>query len=179
MEIDKKNRVNRGFLPLSEMISQVVDPTLLKRAGFNIQLLENWPEIVGSDIAETTRPLRIIWPHRMIGEDTFKAATLMVACEAFSAIRLQHESTEVIQRINTFFGFSAVMRLKIKQKSIRSTKRPLRQAVPIDMEQKKYLEQIVANIKYQPLRLALFDLGKEILSDKNRNQSRKDKIKDI
>ncbi|RCK99994.1 MAG: hypothetical protein JSC189_001344 [Candidatus Tokpelaia sp. JSC189] len=168
----EKDKTERGFFPLSEMISKIVDPILRRRAGFNIQLLENWSEIVGADVAEATRPLKIIWPHRMTADDIFEPAILVIACEGFSAIRLQHESSEVIQRINTFFGFAAIARLKIKQEPVRSAKQFSKQPLILDEKQKKCLEQLVADIQDEELRLALFNLGKGILGDKDRKQNR-------
>lgn len=169
----KNNEIKRGFSPLADMTSQIVDPILRRRAGLNIQLLESWPEIVGADIAETSRPLRIIWPHRSAGDDTFEPATLVIACEGFCAIRLQHESSEVIQRVNTFFGFAAIARLKIEQKPVRFDRPQPKQILSIDEEQKNQLEHIVADIQDEPLRQALFGLGKGIWADKNRKCNKK------
>jgi len=169
----KNNEVKRGFSPLAEMTSQIVDPILRRRAGLNIQLLESWPEIVGADVAETSRPLRIIWPHRSAGDDTFEPATLVIACEGFSAIRLQHESNEVIQRVNTFFGFAAIARLKIEQKPVRFDKPQPKQVLSIDEEQKNQLEHMVADIQNETLRHSLFRLGKGVLGNKNRKCNKK------
>lgn len=152
------------------MTSHIVDPILRRRAGFNIQLLESWPEIAGPEIAEASRPERIIWPRRAAVDDRFEPATLMVACEGFSAMKLQHESGEIIQRINMFFGFSAISRLKIEQKPVRPARHPVLQKVFIDEEQKKRLEQMTAEIGDNALRRSLFSLGIGVLGSGNRKK---------
>lgn len=164
----EKSGIKKGFQPLAEMISSIVDPILRRQAGLNIQLLENWPEIIGPDVAETTRPLKIVWSRRTAGNDTFEPATLVVACEGFSAIKLQHESSEIIQRINVFFGFCAIGRLNIEQKPVRSASQFAPQKGFINEEQKNQLERMTVEIRDNALRRSLFSLGAGILSDKNR-----------
>ncbi len=106
----------RGFRPLADMASGLVDPMLQKRAGINLALLQSWEDIVGPAIGATSRPLRILWPRRLREDDPFSPATLIIACEGFAALQVQHETGEIINRINGFLGFSAIGRIRIEQK---------------------------------------------------------------
>lgn len=74
------------------MASGLVDPMLQKRAGINLALLQSWEDIVGPAIGATSRPLRIIWPRRLHEDDPFSPATLIIACEGFAALQVQHET---------------------------------------------------------------------------------------
>lgn len=152
------------------MTPPIVDPILRKRAGLNIQLLESWPEIVGAEAAEVTQLLKIIWPRRKAAGEMFEPATLVVACEGFSAVKLQHESSQLIQRINGFFGYCAIARLKIEQKPVRPAQPPVPDKGDIDDRQKDRLEQITVEISDKALRGSLYRLGAGVLRDKNRKR---------
>lgn len=162
----RKQTSRKGFQPLAEMALQLVDPILHKRAGLNIQLLESWPEIVGPDIAAVSQPQKIIWPRRAHEDDAFVPATLLVACEGFSAMKLQHESGEVIERINVFFGFSAIGRLKIEQKPVRAPTPLPPRAVVLDDQEHQLLQHMTTEIDNDALRQALLRLGTGILGGK-------------
>lgn len=159
----------RGFLPLADMTAPLLDPVLRRRAGLNIQLLECWPEIVGEDTAEMSQPLKILWPKRAQEGREFEPAVLVIACEGFAAMKIQHESGEIIQRINAFFGFAAIARLKIEQKPLYRQQQTVKRVPAINEAQKEQLETMTASIENSQLRQALFHLGVGVLSDKNRH----------
>ncbi|MFZ2100565.1 MAG: DciA family protein, partial [Oricola sp.] len=98
------------------LVSTVLDPVLAQRAGMTSALLSAWPQIVPTMLSETTRPHKINWPRRASEDDPFKPAVLIVAAEGMAALHLQHQTGEIIQRVNAFFGFQAVERLQIVQK---------------------------------------------------------------
>ncbi len=108
----------RYFCSLSETVSKMLDPVLRKRTGLNVALIEHWPQIAGYDISEHTMPLKIIWKYRAVQDEVFQPATLVVACEGFAALKLMHETDELLHRINAFFGYIAIDRIKIKQRSV-------------------------------------------------------------
>jgi len=66
---------------VSEIIGKVLEPVLARRTGMTLDLIKAWPEIVGEEFRETTRPEKINWPRRAHEDDPFKPAVLVVACE--------------------------------------------------------------------------------------------------
>ena len=98
---------------------------LRKRAGISIGLVQSWEEIAGPRLAGASRPEKIQWPRRMHEDDPFEPATLVVACEGMAALHLQHETGEIIGRVNAFLGFEAIGRIRIVQKPVLpATSRP-------------------------------------------------------
>ena len=65
-----------------------------------------------------------------MGEESFEPATLIIACEGGDALFLQHDSAAILARVNDYFGFTAVNKLKLVQKPIGN--RPDRFAAPVE-----------------------------------------------
>ncbi len=135
-------------------------------------LVSSWPEIAGARLAEGTRPEKLIWAARRSDLDPFEPATLVVACEGAFALRLQHEAGELLQRIDVFFGYHAVGRLKIVQRAAPATapsrKPALAELGPLD---RKAIGDATARIESPRLRAALERFGEGVLA---RNRAARD-----
>jgi hypothetical protein len=155
--------------PLSDVASEIIDPMLRRRAGISIGLVQSWEEIAGVKLSASTRPERILWPRRAHEDDPFAPATLVVACEGMAALRLQHETGEIIQRINAFLGFAAIGRIRIAQKPVNSgmgkAKPVLRQLSPTE---ESLIAGTVQNIENDALRASLETLGKTIMASRKK-----------
>ena len=87
------------------------------RAGFpDPGLVLRWAEIAGPAVARLARPVK--WQ-----EDT-AGATLTLKCEAGAAVLLQHQTRELIQRLNAYLGANRIGRLKFVAGEIAQTKEP-------------------------------------------------------
>ncbi|QMV25845.1 DUF721 domain-containing protein [Brucella sp. BO3] len=159
--------LKRGFRPLADMASGLVDPVLRKRAGINLALLQAWEDIVGPAIGASSRPLRILWPRRIREDDPFTPATLVIACEGFAALQIQHETGEIISRVNGFLGFSAIGRIRIEQKPpVIAVKRRVKRLAPLGPAEERSVDKATAGIEDDALRQALARLGRNILAEK-------------
>jgi hypothetical protein len=151
-------------MPVSDLASAILDPVLRKRTGISIGLVQSWEEIAGPRLAAHTRPERIVWPRRMQEDDPFEPATLVIACEGFAALRLQHETGEIIGRVNAFLGFNAVGRIKIVQKPVtRAAERPKLRLKPVSAAEQAKLARTVGGVEDEGLRASLERLGRTIL----------------
>src|SRR5437773_1081027 len=95
-----KNQAWRGPQALAGSLGAVLAPIIAKRGFAAADLLGAWPEIVGPRYADCTQPEHIGWDRA--GTDPAGILTLRV--EGPKAIYLQHETGEIIQRINGFLG---------------------------------------------------------------------------
>ncbi len=157
----------RHFSSLAETSSKLLDPILRKKTGLSLELMTNWPLLVGEDIADSTMPLKIIWARRASIDDPFKPATLVVGCEAYAAMILTHETNEVLQRINAFFGFVAINRIKIEQHMIEKEEVVRSQPLLVDDNDRKRINELTCQIESDALRNSLKDLGLSIFSQKH------------
>jgi hypothetical protein len=159
----------RNPVPVSDLASAVLDPVMRKRAGVSIGLVQSWDEIAGPKLAATTRPEKIVWPRRMSDDDPFEPATLVIACEGFAALRVQHETGEIIGRVNAFLGFNAVGRVRIVQKPVRRVAEKQKPRLrPVSPAEEAKIARTVGGVEDQGLRASLERLGRTIAGSKRR-----------
>ena len=150
-------------MPINDLTSAILDPVLRKRAGVSIGLVQSWDEIAGPRLSAHTRPERIVWPRRMHEDDPFQPATLVIACEGFAALHVQHETGEIIARVNGFLGFNAIGRIKILQKPVRGTPKPAKPRLkPVSAADEAKIATAVSGVEDEGLRAALERLGRTV-----------------
>ena len=154
-------------VPVSDLATQILDPVLRKRAGISIGLVQSWEEIAGPRLAGHSRPEKIQWPRRMHEDDPFEPAVLVIACEGMAALHLQHETGEIINRVNAFLGFTAIGRIRIVQKPVTTDKgRPKPTFRPLTAAEQTKLSSTVELIEDDGLRASLERLGATILGER-------------
>lgn len=151
-------------VPVSDVATGILDPVLRKRAGISIGLVQSWEEIVGQRLAASSRPEKIQWPRRMNEDDPFEPAVLVIACEGLAALHLQHQTGEVVSRVNAFLGFNAIGRIRIVQKPLtHAASKPRPVVRPLSGSEKAKLAGVVAPVEDEGLRASLERLGATIL----------------
>jgi hypothetical protein len=82
-----------------------------RRFGFvQSSIVSRWDEIVGPRYANVSCPEAIRFPAGKKAD-----GTLELVVEGAHAVMLQHVLPEIIERVNRFFGYSAVARVKMRQ----------------------------------------------------------------
>jgi hypothetical protein len=99
---------------ISELMPEV-GRTAFRRFGFiQSSVVSRWPEIVGPRHARVCSPESIRFP---MGEKTGGILQLVVV--AAHAPMIQHVIPEIVERVNRFFGYNAVGRVKIRQGEVK------------------------------------------------------------
>ncbi len=81
-------------------------------------LLTDWAAIAGPDLAVYSAPERLKWPRQPDAPEEARgqpAATLVLRVDGPRAIELQHRLPQLIERINSYFGFRAVAQIRLYQ----------------------------------------------------------------
>lgn len=152
----------RNPTALNDLLGSILDPVLRKRAGISLSLVQSWPEIAGPFAGERSRPEKVIWP-RGKASGAGAAATLVIACEASAALELQHETSEIIARVNGFLGHAAIGKVKLVQKGVLPDAAPPRDKPgPITGEERAAIARLTAGIENAGLRAALDRLGASV-----------------
>ena len=93
----------RRLRSLGVLMPGVTRPAFRRQSPAAVQVMLDWPDIVGPELARATVPRRL------------SAGTLTVACVGPVAMELQHQAPVVIARINGVCGAGVVSRLKMLQ----------------------------------------------------------------
>ncbi|OYZ36001.1 MAG: hypothetical protein B7Y31_10720 [Novosphingobium sp. 16-62-11] len=92
--------------------------TAFRRFGFvQSSVVTRWPEIVGERNARNCMPESIRFPP---GEKSEGILQLVVS--PAHAPMIQHVIPEIIDRVNRFFGYNAVVKVKIRQGAVQAPK---------------------------------------------------------
>src|SRR4249919_3300806 len=109
--------------PLSVMLNDVFSDVYAKQGFAARELVTRWADIAGPEIAAHAEPLKMQWPRPVEGQPQ-EPATLVLRVEGPMALEIQHSSDVILQRINRFFGWSAVGRLALRQAPLSRRNRP-------------------------------------------------------
>ena len=83
-----------------------------KQHGFaQLDLLSQWPEIVGEALALVCKPERISWPR----QTDRQGGTLNLKVAAGRGLDVQYAMPQILERCNAFLGYQAITQVKTKQ----------------------------------------------------------------
>ena len=139
--------------PLSVLLSDVFSDAYAKQGFAARELVTRWAEIAGPEIAAHSEPLKMQWPRPVEGERQ-EPATLVLRVEGPMAL-------VILQRVNRFFGWSAVGRLALRQAPLSRRDRP---SLPVAPDPKSIAEvaETLSSVEDAELRAALARLGASI-----------------
>jgi hypothetical protein len=146
--------------PLSVLLGDVFSDVYAKQGFAARELVTRWAAIIGPDLSEHCEPLKMQWPRPVEGQQ-IEPATLVLRVEGPMALEIQHSSDVILQRVNRFFGWSAVGRLALRQGPLSRRNRPRPSRAP-DAAQVEQIAQTLTSIEDDDLRAALARLGASI-----------------
>src|SRR5258707_718191 len=146
--------------PLSVLLSDVFSDAYAKQGFAARELVTRWAEIAGPEVAEHSEPLKIQWPRPVQGQPQ-EPATLVLRVEGPMALEIQHASDAILQRVNRFFGWSAVGRLALRQAPLSRRGRPPASRAP-DAKSVAKVAETLSSVEDEQLRAALARLGASI-----------------
>ncbi|MXP14561.1 DUF721 domain-containing protein [Altererythrobacter confluentis] len=151
--------------PISELMPEI-GRTAFRRFGFvQSSVVTRWPEIVGETHARVCMPEAIRFPP---GEKS-DGILQMVVLPAHAPL-IQHVIPEIMERVNRFFGYAAVSRVKIRQGVVKAPTAERRAVAPpslrpIPME----LGDSLRDIGDPELRTVLESLARSLGSKEEKN----------
>jgi hypothetical protein len=118
-------------------------------------LMAEWPSIVGARVAEQAAPLRLAFPAGQRDQ-----AVLHVQVSSATALLVQHEEPLIVERINGFFGYRAVARLKLVHAA--PARRAAVRTPRLSADQEAALQEQTATVEDPELRAVLQRLGRAV-----------------
>ena len=154
---DRHNRAET----LGSSVSRLTKPIFGKRGLADGAIAREWANIVGPMIAKHSQPDRISYANR---ERNNGILHLRVDHSAM-ATELQHLEPQLMERINGYFGFKAVGRMRfIHGPLARATEEPAREAAETPAQSVQVASEVSA-VDDPELREALNRLGNAVHHD--------------
>ena len=123
--------------------------------------MTRWAEIAGPEVAAHSEPLKIQWPRPVEGQPQ-EPATLVLRVEGPMALEIQHSSDVILERVNRFFGWSAVGRLALRQAPLSRRERLRETAARRTQTRSPKSRKRLSAVEDEELRAALARLGASI-----------------
>ncbi|GGC25028.1 hypothetical protein GCM10011371_10810 [Novosphingobium marinum] len=110
---------------ISELMPEI-GRTAFRRFGFvQSSVVTRWPEIVGREHARVCVPESIRFPPGEKSEGILQLVVLPA-----HAPLIQHVVPEIVERVNRFFGYNAVARVKLRQGQVKAPPAEEKRAAP-------------------------------------------------
>jgi hypothetical protein len=166
---DKKRRSSGrrgGTRPLAASVGGLSKTVLGKRGFAEAGLVTGWENIVGTALAENCWPDRLTFPPgRRDG------GTLRIMASGGMALELQHMEPQLLERINSHFGYRAIERMTIihappgRKPAVpgrKPAKQPSRAPAP---EARDAVAKALLAVEDPEMRAVLARLGHAVISD--------------
>lgn len=161
-EIVRKERICGDLKEMGQIAESLAGRILGKKAFIKADVIYHWAEIVGEEWSNLAKPLDIEFRK----EERKKGVLLVEVASGAIALELELKSKLILAKVNTYFGYEAVERIKIIQnlemiKNINQSSDNLEKML-VSKEEENYIMQQADAIANSNLGLALQNLGKAI-----------------
>lgn len=168
---------NIGMKSVGHFLPAITRPVFEKFGFQRAALLTDWDMIVGEPLCHFTSPEQIKWQKssnetaeiEQFGQSS--GATLIIRVEGPAALEVQHSAPQIIERINSYFGYKAVASIRILQAPMAA--KPLKRAQKtVDLD-KPLANEPVFEGEEDRLQIALKRLWRGIQSRKINDERKK------
>tara|TARA_B100000029_G_scaffold384057_1_gene379544 strand:+ start:184 stop:657 length:474 start_codon:yes stop_codon:yes gene_type:complete len=101
-----------GAQTLSNFLPDEVKKLLKKRGFTELELLKNWENMVPRNFISLTSPIKIKANSQKEG------GHLVIKVDPSIAFAVEHEKEKIMKKINSFFGYQAIVKLELIQGKI-------------------------------------------------------------
>ena len=124
---------------------------ILRKNGYNYsEIITKWKILIEKDISDFSYPISI----KMSQKDS--GAILLIGVERGNEITLEYSKKDIINKINSYFGYNFISEIKLK--SISSTKRKMINKNQIKLS--KNFDKKINEISNEKIKKSLSDLLK-------------------
>jgi len=176
---------------LGQLVRPLLKPLAAHYGQAAFSLFTEWPAIVGNDIARRCHPIKLeaqkrtakaprkSAAHSKAGNKLSQGRVLQLGCESAEALTLSMEAPFILERINRYFGYAAIARLRfVHGKALTSFAAQSEVARPMTQEDKALdfaTAQLLSKVENPFLRQALTSWGTAISAEsKRQNKGKKE-----
>ena len=143
----------QGLRSFKDSLPKDIKKTIIKRAYFYSQIIDNWKHIAGNDI------FKVCFPKSFKNLSSLGIKRLNIMVKKGHELDVEYSRKVIIDRINTFLGYEFVNNIRIipfedKNEKFKKNKNK-------EMIKSKFIQKI-SSIKNDKIKDSLFELGKLI-----------------
>jgi hypothetical protein len=156
---------------LAELVPGCMSDALAAQGFANADIVNNWPAIVGPQLAGYCQPVKLQWPPRGPASNPAAPraqAVLLVRVESAFVLELQHSAAVVIERINRYFGWACVGQLRFRQGPVERPRQTRHLPPEIDEATRAHVAAVVGEVADERLGEALRRLGEAVTMRESR-----------
>ena len=147
-------RRNSGLVSFGADVRKLVAPLLGKKGMIQADTLAHWQDILGAELAGGIAPFSVSFSKKTVG-----AVLTVTAFSGAYAVEFTARKPQIIERINSYFGYDAIADIRVKQGGT-FTSLPSKPEQPIATErQKREIQRLTADIENEALRESVVRLG--------------------
>jgi hypothetical protein len=159
--LNKYNKQLKAATQLGWYVNKITKSFFNKQGFAQNYILENWDSIVGPSFIEKSLPIKL--QIEKIG------GYLVIACDGSTAIELEYLKEDIIKKINSYYGFQAINKIKFQnlpiQNDIKNKKSEKNEKDKFYFDNKN--KQNVDHETLSNFEKALLKLQKSIIKKKN------------
>ena len=143
----------QGLRSFKDTLPTNIKKIIKKKGHIFSETLNNWKYIVGNEI------FQICYPKSFKNSNKFSVSTLHIMVKRGNEVDLEYSKKEIIDKMNSFFGYTVVEKLKFISFDDAQTKFTKIEEKNISVTNKKYANRI-NDIKNDKIKNSLLKLTK-------------------
>ena len=151
--IKQRNRSFQGLRSFKDTLPTSIKKIIKKKGHIFSETLNNWKYIVGDEI------FQICYPKSFKNSNKFGASTLHVMVKRGREVDLEYSKTKIMEKMNSFFGYAVVEKLKFISFDDSQTKFKKLVKVSNSVTNNKYADKI-KSISNDKVKTSLLELTK-------------------
>ena len=149
----QRNGSIQGLRSFKDTLPKNIKKVINKKGHIYSETLSNWKYIVGENL------FKICYPKSFKNSNRFGVSTLLIMVRRGHEVDLEYSKKKIIDKMNSFFGYSVVEKLKFSsfsdEKEIISNEKDQQ----INVTNKKYQKKI-NDVKNEKIKKSLLELTK-------------------
>jgi hypothetical protein len=151
--IKQRNRSIQGLRSFKDTLPTSIKKIIKKKGHIFTETLNNWRYIVGDEL------LQICYPKSFKNSNKFGVSTLLIMVKRGHEVDLEYSKKQIINKMNSFFGYSVVEKLKFISFDNSQTKFEKKKVNKNNVTNDKYTDKI-NGIKNDKIKKSLLELTK-------------------
>tara|TARA_B110000196_G_C20759352_1_gene481421 strand:- start:165 stop:653 length:489 start_codon:yes stop_codon:yes gene_type:complete len=151
--IKQRNRSFQGLRSFKDTLPTSIKKIIKKKGHIYSETLNNWRYIVGDEL------FQICYPKSFKNSNKFGASILLIMVKRGHEVDLEYSKKKIIDKMNSFFGYSVAEKLKFVSFDDSQTKFKKNEVNENNVTNDKYTDRI-NNITNEKIKKSLLELKK-------------------